>query len=195
MTVTYTGTVDWLNYYPYRYPGAPDYDGLLGAFTLTTSIGSGSFTTMPGGYTYTSGFAPYPSDPDCCGAILPPPISDYAYLVGPTMSTSWGGYGATTTLLSGSISQTFQTLAGGPGYIDVALPTLNLSATVGGTGSGYFLIDPGYPSGIEISGSLTIDSTSISGVPEASTWTMLLIGFIGLGMVRTFSRRSALSAI
>jgi hypothetical protein len=180
-TVTYTGTVDYLNYYPFRYPGAPDYDGILGAFSLTTKFetSSGTLTPTLNGFTFTAGFAPLPN-PACCGYYVPLILDDIALLKG-SMSTQWGYYGVTTSLSASSISQNFTSLAGGPGYWDNTLPYLNLYATLGSGGYGDFFIDPGYPSGIGIFGYLTIDSDEISGVPEPSTWAMLLIGFAGIG--------------
>jgi hypothetical protein len=183
-TITYSGTVNFLNYYPYRYVGAPDYDGLLGSFTLITyfDTSTGALTQTPDGFSFTAGFAPLGPPPGVGNSNIPLFLSDYALLYGPSKLTQWGYYGVTTTMTATTISQKFVALAGGPGYWDNTLPYLEITASLdGSSGGGDFLIDPGAGTGIGIYGDLTIDSVAIAAVPEQSTWAMLLIGFAAIG--------------
>jgi len=45
-------------------------------------------------------------------------------------------------------------------------------------------------------GGVFLDNVSVAAVPEPATWTMMLLGFLGIGfMVRRGSRRQDISAV
>ncbi len=174
ITINYTGVVDNISIV-----GVPhqSYDYLLGPFTLTTTVNTSVGTLVPavGGFTFSAGLAPlvYP--------VVPPSVPDYAF----GSFGFWGYYGVQMTLSGSTVSQKFYSAQGGPGYFDVVTPYLEIDPVgIGGTGGGTFFLDPGYPSGIGIYGYFTLNSAvsdQIAAIPEPSTWTMLLIGFAGIG--------------
>ena len=57
--------------------------------------------------------------------------------------------------------------------------TLNYSAT--GTGSDTLTIEGYSNSGYNITDDVSVVASGVSGVPETSTWAMMLLGFVGLG--------------
>src|SRR5258708_562591 len=115
--IHYTGTVGYYNVNGFP-PDSNKYDYILGPFTLTTTVDTGTSPT----FSFSAGLAPavYPNSP--------PSIPDYA-----TGSFgTWGGYGVRMDLTGSAISQTFYSLQGGPGYFDVQTPYITLEATIGG---------------------------------------------------------------
>jgi hypothetical protein len=58
--------------------------------------------------------------------------------------------------------------------------------------------NPAQDCGISASGAppfSLLDGVSLTGVPEPSTWAMMLLGFAGLGFAAYRSRRTAISIV
>jgi hypothetical protein len=177
-TITYTGTVDSVQASNF-FPNAPNFSNLLGPFTMVTSVDTGDplggqFVGTATNFTYSDGIM---------GTITG---NDFPRVIPDTAVGSigrWGGLGVTMSLDGSHVTQSFYTNQGLPGTFP---GFFSVNADIGGTGSGGFsflAFAPGQQPFFE-TGEFTIDSASsdqIPGIPEPSTWAMLLIGFVGMG--------------
>jgi len=97
----------------------------------------------------------------------------------------FGGYNVSTTLDGDHIKQHFESAF--DYHTSVSSIPIDVDAVLGGTGTGRFnVLFLDRPTGGFYSSTVNfvIDSAAIAGVPELSTWLMLLIGFLGIGLVK-----------
>jgi hypothetical protein len=183
VTIDYTGYIPAYQIYdPYSFTNI-SYAG--SSFTLTTVIDTNNadypfaflgdaFQATPTGFTVTS----FNNQSLLFGGGVP------GYASGSI--GFWGGYGVSATLGGSQITQLFE---GGINYHEaLILETIQISASLGGGGSGSFTTmlfdqqtDGPYPAQINFLIDSATSTDIAASVPEPSTWAMLLNGFVGIG--------------
>jgi hypothetical protein len=180
----------------YAYPAGPGGSATVGGWTY--SLGT------PGGG---SGLVGYPPAGDpFFGGPAPLSGSQYAFVqdngsisqsfqsaVAGTTTITWYQAGRTNNgggenyevLLNGSLLGSYSTFASQPWTLEIA--AANLKA---GTNTLEFLGTSVYvPAGNQNDVTGFLENVSVSAIPEASTWVMLLLGFAGVGFM-AYRRKS-----
>ena len=108
--------------------------------------------------------------------------------IGPGTSLNWSVYydplnvpfGETTLVASQDFSDPSSVIT-----LGFFVPSVTVSGPIDGPFSLTELLTISGPSG----GAVTFDSSAVAVVPEASTWTMMLMGFAGCGLIFRQARR------
>jgi hypothetical protein len=142
-------------------PGVPDYAFVYASnITPTLAIGAGSLTNV-----FISGCPNSAPDETACGyKPVSVPLGPFTVLAGQSSPSAFQGDNLTSVTLTGDFNGApfGMALPGAPGLAVSSLPVADPDINTG---------EPGVLIGVLVS----------PGVPEPSTWAMMLVGFAGLG--------------